>query len=144
MLRIKKIKPKHTSLIVTGERYTEDMYDEHGLIEQGCKKGDLKQYQKVVAKGSMVRELEVGDTVMINFLHYAVLKHDPNSVKADMGMQQITGYQFNWITLDDENGNPQECLFIDDQDVLFAFEGEEIQGKKSTIILPEKKKVITN
>lgn len=142
MLHIKKVKPMFTSIVVTGNKYTEDMYDEHGLIE--CKKGDLKTYQKVLAVGSSVRGIDVGDQVMINVMNYAVKKYDPNSVKEDMGMNSVVGWNFNWITIDDEEGNPQDCLLINDRDILFAFEGEEVQGTKSPIIMPKKKEIILN
>lgn len=140
MLHIKKIKPMFTSIVTTGVKYDEDMYDKHGLIE--CKKGDLKTYQKVVAVGSSVRDIKVGDMVMINVLNYAVRKYDPNSLKNDMDMNKVIDYRFNWITIDDENGNPQDCLLLNDRDVLFAFEGEEVQGVKNPIIAPQKKVIL--
>ena len=140
MLKIKKIKPMFTSMVVTGEKYAEDMYDNHGLIENN--KGDLKTYQKVLEVGSSVRDIKVGDTVMINVMHFAVMQYDANSVKNDMGMNKVKEFRFNWVTVDDENGNPQDCLFIDQHDVLFAFEGEEVQGVKNPIIVPKDKKLI--
>lgn len=140
MLKIKKIKPLFTSIVTTGEKYSEDMYDEHGLIE--CKKGDLKTYQKVVAVGDMVRGINVGDQVMINVMNYAVRKYDPNSIKNDMDMNKVIDFKFNWIQVDDEEGNPQDCLLLNDRDILFAFEGEEVQGAKNPIIVPEKPKII--
>lgn len=140
MLHIKKIKPMFTSIVTTGKKYEEDMYDAHGLIE--CKKGDLKTYQTVVAVGPLVRDIKPGDMVMINVLNYAVKKYDPNSVKEDMGMNQTLGYKFNWVQVDDEDGVPQDCLFLSDRDILFAFEGEEVQGTKNPIIMPSKKKLI--
>jgi len=142
MLKIKKIKPAFTSIVTTGEKYAEDMYDNSGLIE--CKKGDLKTYQKVVAVGPLVRDIKVGDMVMINVLNYAVKKYDPNSLKEDMGMNSTLGYKFNWVQVDDEDGNPQDCLFLSDRDILFSFEGEEVQGVKNPILVPGKKKIITN
>lgn len=129
-----------TSIVTTGEKYTEDMYDEHGLIE--CKKGDLKTYQTVVAVGSSVRDISVGDMVMINVLNYAVRKYDPNSLKNDMDMNKVIDYRFNWITVDDEKGNPQDCLLLNDRDILFAFEGEEVFGVKNPIITPQKKVIL--
>ena len=140
MLKIKKIKPMFTSMVVTGDKYTEDMYDNHGLIEN--KKGDLKTYQTVLEVGSSVRDIKVGDQVMINVMHFAVMQYDPNSVKNDMGMNKIKEFRFNWVTIENEEGKPQECLFIDQQDVLFAFEGEEVQGVKNPIIVPNEKKII--
>lgn len=133
MLHIKKIKPLFTSVVTTGEKYEEDMI-ENGLIV--ANKGDLKTYQKVVAVGEAVRGVNVGDQVMINVLNYAVRQYDPNSIKNDMGMNKVVKYAFNWLTIDDENGNPQECLLLNDRDLLFAFEGEE---KNETVIVPKKK-----
>lgn len=123
-----------TSIVTTGEKYKEDMY-ENGLIV--AKKGDLKTYQKVVATGPSVRDIKVGDKVMINVLNYAVKRYDQNSVKEDMGMNQIISYRFNWVVVDDEKGEPQECLLLNDRDILFSFEGEEIQGTKKPILVPD-------
>ena len=135
MLKIKKFKPMFTSMLVTGEKYSEDMYDDHGLIE--CKKGDLKTYQKVLEVGPSVRDIKVGDMVMINIMHFAVMEYDPNSVKNDMGMNKIKKWNFNWVTVND-----QDCLVIDQQDVMFGFDGEEVQGVKNPIIVPKEKKII--
>lgn len=142
MLKIKKIHPVATRMLVTGEVYSEDMYDNHGIIEN--KQGDMKEYQTVLEVGPMVRDIKVGDKVMINMLHFAVMKYDANSVKNDMGMNKIKGYQFPKIEIASEDGSTQECLYIDQQDIVFSFEGEEVQGKKNPIITPEKKKIILN
>ena len=142
MLKIQKIKPMATRLVVTGEKFTEDMYDEHGIIES--KKGDLKTYQKVLEVGPMVRDVKPGDMVMINFMHYAVMQYDPNSLKGDMGMNKVKEFRFNRVDLYDENGDSQECLYIDQQDIIFAFEGDEVQGCKKPIILPKDKEIMLN
>ncbi len=141
MLRIKKIKPMFTSIVTSGEKYSEDMY-ENGIIV--ANKGDLKTYQKVIAIGSSVRGIEVGDMVMINIANYAVMEYDPNSIKQDMGMNKIKGFKFNWVQIDDEEGNPQDCLLLNDRDILFAFEGEEVQGVKNPIITDKKSSLIIN
>jgi hypothetical protein len=140
MIKIKKIKPLFTNLVTTGEKYEQDMYDAHGLIE--CKKGDLKTYQTVVAVGPLVRDIQPGDKVMINVMNYAVRKYDPNSIKNDMDMNKVIDFKFNWVQVDDEKGEPQDCLFLSDRDILFSFEGEEVQGNKNPIITPEKPKII--
>jgi len=142
MLKITKINPVATRMLVTGEVYSEDMYNEHGIIES--KKGDMKEYQTVVEVGPMVRDIKVGDKIMLNMMHFAVMQYDKNSIKKDMGMQKIKGYQFPKIELTKEDGSKQECLYIDQQDIVFSFEGEEVQGKKNPIIMPADKKVIAN
>ena len=142
MLEITKINPVATRMLVTGEVYSEDMYNDHGIIEN--KKGDMKEYQTVVEVGPMVRDIKVGDKVMLNMMHFAVLQYDKNSIKNDMGMQKIKGYQFPKIELTKEDGSKQECLYIDQQDIVFSFEGKEIQGKKNPILIPEKKGITLN
>jgi hypothetical protein len=53
-------------------------------------------------------------------------------------------FNFNWVQVDDEGGNPKDCLLLNDRDILFIFEGEEVQGTKSPIVVPEKKGLILN
>ena len=129
-------------MLVTGDVYTEDMYNEHGIIES--KKGDMKEYQTVIEVGPIVRDIKVGDKVMLNMMHFAIMQYDPNSIKKDMGMQKIKGYQFPKIELTKEDGGKQECLYIDQQDIVFSFEGEEVQGKKNPIITPQAKEFKLN
>jgi co-chaperonin GroES (HSP10) len=137
MLHIKTIKPLFTNILVTGDKYEEDE-KQNGLII--AKKGDLKLYQTVMAVGSMVRDIKTGDKVMINPKQYAVKKYDPNSIKEDMGMNSTIGYNMPWVTIDDAEGNPQECLLLVDRDIEFVFEGEEIQEEpKSKLIMPKNK-----
>ena len=142
MLKITKIKPVATRMLVTGETFSEDMYNEYGIIEGN--KGDMKEYQTVIEVGPMVRDIKIGDKVMLNMMHFAVMQYDKNSIKNDMGMQKIKGYQFPKIELTKEDDSKQECLYIDQQDIVFSFEGEEIQGKKNPLIMPADKKIITN
>jgi hypothetical protein len=142
MLKIRKINPVATRMLVTGDIYSEDMYNESGLIEN--KKGDMKEYQTVLEVGPMVREIKPGDKVMLNMMHFAVMQYDKNSIKNDMGMQKIKGYQFPKVELTNADGSKQECLYIDQQDIIFSFEGEEVQNKKNPIIMPEKKNITLN
>ena len=138
MLHIKKIKPMYTSLVTSGDVYEEDM-KENGIIV--AKKGDIKEYQTVVAVGPSVRDIEVGDTVMIDMMHFAVTKYDPNSIKNDMDMNKVIKLNIPWVYMDDEKGNPQRYMLISDRDVKYVFEGEE---KNEAIIIPNKPGIIMN
>lgn len=140
-LKIKKITPMFTGIVTTGERYNEDMYDEGIII---AKKGDLKTYQEVIAVGNAVRGVNVGDKVMINVANYAVKRYDKNSIQNDMDNNPTIRFNFNWVQIDDGEGNPKDCLLLNDRDILFIFEGEEVQGVKSPIVVPEKKGLILN
>ena len=138
MLHIKSIKPLFTNLLVTGDKYEEDMR-ENGIIV--ANKGDLKLYQKVLAVGSSVRDINVGDMVKFNPKNYAVMKYDPNSIKSDMDMNKVLKWNFHWVTIDDEQGKPRECLMLTDRDIEYVFEGEETN---ESIIIPDKPELIIN
>lgn len=136
MLHIKKIKPMFTNIITTGDRFEKD-FTQGGLIV--AKQGDLKVWQKVIAIGSSVRDINVGDMVMINIDNYAVRKYSKDSIQNDLDNNPKVRYNLNWVTMDDENGNSMDCLLLNDRDVLYSFEGEE---KDEVIQIPEKKVIV--
>jgi hypothetical protein len=141
MLKIEEIKPRFTDILVTGNEYEHDE-KENGLIV--AKKGDLKLYQTVLAVGSMIRDIKVGDQVMINPDGYKVTKYDPDSVKEDFGMNKIIGYKMPWVVIDDTEGNHQRCLLLKDRDIEYVFVGKEVEESKETLIMPKEKKLILN
>lgn len=136
MLHIKKIRPLFTSIVTTGDKFDKDMVDGNIII---ARKGDLKLWQKVIAVGSTVRDIKVDDMVMINAENYMVKRYDTNSLQNDMDNNPSLGYRFNWVTIDDEYGEPQECLLLNDRDILYVFEGEE---KDDVIMVPKKGSLI--
>lgn len=136
MLHIKKIKPMFTNIITTGDRFEKD-FTQGGLIV--AKQGDLKVWQKVIAIGSSVRDINVGDMVMINIANYAVRKYSKDSIQNDLDNNPKIRYNLNWVTMDDEDGNSMDCLLLNDRDVLYSFEGEE---KEEVIQIPEKKVIV--
>lgn len=136
MLHIKKIKPLFGNIVTTGNKYTEDMRS-GGLIT--AKKGDLKLYQTVLAVGSLVRDIQPGDVVMIDASHFERRMYDKNSLQNDLDNNKIVRYEFNWVQIDDENGVPQDCLFMSDRDILYVFEGNEVD---EVIQAPEAPKLI--
>jgi hypothetical protein len=139
-LHIKSIKPLFTSIVTTGDKFEEDVVVA-GIIQQDQKKGDLKLYQKVIAVGSAVRDIQVGDLVMINPINYVHRKYSKNSVQNDMDNNPILSIDIPTVVVEDEKGNTQECLLLNDRDIRFVFEGEE---KDDSIIIPEKPKFIVN
>lgn len=138
MIHIKSIKPLFTSIVTTGDKFEKDMIQSGVII---ARKGDLKLWQKVLAVGSSVRDISVGDQVMINADHYIVKKYSKDSIQNDMDNNPSLGYRFNWVTIDDENGEPKDCLLLNDRDILYVFEGEE---KDETLIVSGKSKLIIN
>ena len=138
ILHIKKIKPMFTNILTTGTLYENDV-TENGIIM--FKKGDLKLYQKVVAVGSSVRDIKVGDMIVFDPKPYLVMKYNPNSVQNDFDNNNVIKTNFPWVQVDDENEKPQNMLLLNDRDVRFVFEGEE---KAESIIVPEKPTLIIN
>lgn len=81
-LKINEIKPMFTTVITTLDVYEEDLV-ENGLVK--APKGTLKMYQRVLATGSSVRDINVGDLVLINFGNYAHTKYrKDNSFKENV------------------------------------------------------------
>lgn len=132
MLKIKTIKPMFDSLVTTMNKYEEDGYENGVIVKQA---GVLKEYQKVIAVGPAVRNIEVGDMVMINPIRYAKMKHKEDSLKNGVITDNpVIGYEFKTVTINDE-----ECLYLQSQDIMYSFEGEEVEDKKDNIILPDNK-----
>lgn len=136
MLHVTKIKPLFDHLLITADRFDKDMIH-NGVIVAG--KGDLKLWQTVVAVGSVVRDIKVGDKVMINPNDFAVKKYNKNSVQNDLDNNPVLTYNFPFETIDDEKGNPKDYLYISDRNVKYVFEGIE---KDDSLILPGKPKLI--
>ena len=136
MLHVTKIKPLFDHLLITADKFEKDMVH-NGVIIAG--KGDLKLWQTVVAVGSVVRDIKVGDKVMINPNDFAVKKYNKNSVQNDLDNNPVLTYNFPFETVDDEKGEPKDYLYISDRNVKYVFEGTE---KDESLILPGKKKLI--
>lgn len=135
MLHVTKIKPLFNHLLVTGDKFDKDMIS-NGVIIAG--KGDLKLWQTVVAVGSTVRDIKVGDKVMIIPDHFAVKKYNKNSIQNDIDNNPVLTYNFPFETIDNKDGEPEEYLYLSDNDIRYVFEGEE----KEDLIVPRKKTLI--
>ena len=136
MLHVTKIKPLFDHLLITADRFEKDMIHSGVIL---ANKGDLKLWQTVVSVGSVVRDIKVGDKVMINPNDFAVKKYNKNSVQNDLDNNPVLTYNFPFETIDDEKGEPKDYLYISDRNVKYVFEGIE---KDESLILPGKPKLI--
>ena len=136
MLHVTKIKPLFDHLLITKKKKKKDMVHSGVIL---ANKGDLKLWQTVVAVGSVVRDIKVGDKVMINPNDFAVKKYNKNSVQNDLDNNPVLTYNFPFETVDDEKGEPKDYLYISDRNVKYVFEGIE---KDESLILPGKPKLI--
>lgn len=138
MLHIKDIKPRYTQVLTTGDKYEEDMKSGGVIVAY---KDSLKLYQKVIAVGNMVKDIEPGDTVMLDYSAYEVKRYDKNSLQNDLDNNKTIRLDLPWVTMDDEEGNPQSYLLMDDRDIKFKCSVEETN---ENIIVPDKPKLILN
>ena len=139
MKKLISVKPMFNRLITTMDCYEKDQLV-NGIIDTSKAKGSLKEYQTVVAVGTTVRNIKVGDVVAINPTRYMVTKHENKSLKNGIiGDNMKVGYKFNTITINDK-----EHLMLYDQDIDFIItESEEIEDPTGpTIIQIDKPKII--
>lgn len=138
MLKVKKIKPMFTALITTMDKYEHDVTTRGGLIDTTKQQGGLKEYQTVLAVGSSVRDIKVGDIVCVNPTRFAVRKHQAGTLKDGVVTDNpVTTYNFDVVEM-----NGKQCLLLQDRDIDFIIEEyEEVPDPTpSPIIQPEKKK----
>ena len=124
-------------LVTTKDEYTEEDTKKGELIVKV--KGTLKEYQKVVAVGPMVRGIQVGDIVCINPKRYARYKHEKGSLKDGVITDNpVVSYNFNVIELDHV-----PHLLLTDQDIDFVIEEwEDEKVPDNNIIIPERKIIV--
>lgn len=128
---IKKIKPMFTALITTMDKYEHDIITDGGLIDTSKQQGCLKEYQRVVAVGTAVRDIKEGDLVCINPTRFAVRKHKDGSLKDGViSDNPVVDYKFDIVEM---NNTPY--LLLQDRDINFIIEDyEEDEEEKSPII----------
>lgn len=140
MLKVKKIKPMFTALITTMDKYEEDVRTSGGLLDVTKQQGGLKEYQTVLAIGSSVRDIKVGDLVCVNPARFAVRQHQAGTLKDGVVTDNpVVKYNFDVIGMDGK-----QCLLLQDRDIDFIIEEyEEVPDPTpSTLIKPEEKKLI--
>ena len=139
MKKLNKIKPMFNRIVTTMDTYEKDQY-KGNLLDTTKQKGSLKEYQTVLAVGTTVRDIKVGDLVCIDPTRYMVTKHREKSLQGNiMGDDMAVGYKFNTIKLGDD-----ECLMLFDQDISFIVEdSEDVEDQTAPLIIqPEKPSII--
>lgn len=132
-INIKKVKPMFNQVICTMNKYTDEELSEGEIIDVHKVNNPIKEYQTVVAVGPMVRNIEVGDLVMINPKRYGKTLHKEGSLKDGVISDNPTiSYMFNIIDLDHV-----PHLLLLDQDINFVVEEyEEETPSNNHIITP--------
>lgn len=123
-------------LVTTKDVYTEGDSVENGLVVK--KVGAVKEVQKVVAVGPMVRNISVGDLVIVNPRRYAAKKYEDGSLKDGVITENpVVKYMFNVIPL-----NHVEHLLLTEQDIDFVIEEYEEEQENSDLFVPKKKVIV--
>ena len=136
MINIKKIRPMFNQVICTMEVYGDEELNKDSIIDIHKVQNPIKEYQKVIAVGPMVKTIEVGDMVMVNPKRYSKMKHKEGSLKDGViGDNMVVEYKFNVIELDH-----QKYLLLTDQDIDFVIEEYE---EEQDDIIEVKNEIIT-
>lgn len=92
----------------------------------------LHSFQRVIAVGSFVKDIKVGDIVKINLTKYAQMRYEEGSIKANMqDMNSVISYNVPKIKL-----NGVEYLRLADNDVDFIvtdYEGKESEESDENV-----------
>ena len=135
-MKIKKIKPTFNNIITTMDVYEEDVTSQAGLIDTKKQQGTVKEYQKVIAVGSCVRDVNVGDLVCINPTRYGQKEFKEGTLKDGIiSHNAVIKYNFNVLEIDGK-----QCLFLQDRDIDFVIEDyedePELPPTKSDLYIP--------
>ena len=126
MLKLKKIKPLFTKIVVTANKYEEPQYIEGTqIVDTEKKQLGLKEYQTVISVGNEVTTVKPGDLVVINPTDYMVKKYNKDTTKSQMSdvYNPTIEFNFNIVIIDG-----QECLLLKERDVDFIVEeAEEVE-----------------
>lgn len=139
-LNIKAIKPLNNQVITTAYEYENDV-KVGNLLDVRHTKGTLKEYQRVIAVGPMVRSISEGDLVMVNPKRFAKFKHQKGSLKDGViSDNPVIAYEFPIIELDHISH-----LLLSDQDIDFVITDLEEEPDAPTsinLIVPTNKIII--
>ena len=140
MLNIKNIRPVYTRIITTADRYTESQKT-GVLLDANKLKGRYKEYQTVVRIGSSVREVKEGEVVLIDPSRYMKRKFSDNSLRDDFVENPIVEINIPTVTMDGK-----DYFMIDERDIAYIIEDsvEIPDPNPTTIIMPKKKKIVSN
>jgi hypothetical protein len=123
MLKIIKCKPMLNHIITTANVYEESQINGGVIDDEGKLEGKFKEYQTVVAVGPHVRDVQVGDLVIINPSAYCKPRHKTkaDSIKGLMGEDEVE--MIVEFPIIDINGEPH--LFLFDRDIDLIIEEKE-------------------
>lgn len=127
----RKIKPTTNHIVTTMDRY--EAKNDSTIIKIEEAEGVVKDIQRVVAVGPLVRDVKVGDYVRICPDRYIKVKH---SLSDDLNADKEMQININFPIVDLESGR---YLFLYESDVDYIIEefaDEDKEGKKKLLYEP--------
>ena len=129
IFKIKKITPLFNQIVTTRELYHEQK-TASGVILGRAR--TIKEYQKVLAVGPIVKGIKPGDIVFIDPRRYMLPpEHRDGKLDKEKNIIQDNMHaQFNiptYTVYDQPDGSSREVMLIGDNDVHFVAEGEEFE-----------------
>lgn len=138
MIKVKDIRPIFTRIITTANRYEEDTtVGNTALLDANKLAGRYKEYQTVVKIGSAVREVKVGDVVLIDPSRYMKRKFSDNSLRDDFVDNPIVEINIPTVQMNDV-----DYFMINENDIAYII--EDYEEKNNSIIMPKKPEIIVN
>ena len=126
-------------IVTTMRKYAVDDVDNMKIIDPTKLAGSLKEYQEVIAVGTTVKGINVGDLVCINPKRYEVKRYNEGSLNDGVLQENKSlGYRFNTIVIDD-----RDCLLLFDSDIDYIVnEYEDVEEPEQRIIVPGKNIIV--
>ena len=123
MFKIKKVRPLFTGIVTTATTIKGEVTTAGGLIIDTTKmEGRMNNFQRVVAVGSMVKDIKEGDIVNINFKRYQMVKHVPGAIEDNIQADNMHyNYSIPMVIIDGV-----EYLFLQANDIEFIVEDYEV------------------
>lgn len=129
---IKKIQPLFNNVITTMDMYSEEELKVGGIIDSSKLNMTIKEFQKVIAVGPSVRNVEPGNYVKFNPARYKVRRMEENSVKNDLAsLHPVESYLFKTVVIDGI-----KYLMLSDSDLEYVITEYEEEPPQSDIIVP--------
>lgn len=126
---MKRIRPLFNNIVTTARRYEDDVRS-GGLVV--IPKGELMEFQEVVATGDSVRGVKPGDLVKVKLDRYMVKRHRKGSIAEGV----VEDNPVVEVLLPRVLVDGVEHLALCDQDVEYVAEEWEDEPEPSAIVTP--------
>lgn len=129
VINVKKVRALFNNVITTAEKYEEDVI-QNGLVV--IPKGELKEFQKVVAVGPSARGIGEGDLVKIKLDRHMVKRHKQGSIAEGV----VEDNPVIDVLLPKVVINGEDCLALSDIDIDYVVEDYDDEPNCKVVVPP--------